>query len=94
MNTLDFRKTNLVAPVITLPPPRTEATIPPTPNSVRRALPSDAVAGMSIASHSVVSTPFGRWDSARAIAREQFTGLNPSKAAATPNLTQLELHFA
>ena len=93
MNTFNFRKTNLVAPVITLPPPRTKPTIPPTPISERRALPSDSDAGMSIASHSVVSTPFGRWDSARAIAREQFTRLNPSKAA-TPNLTQLELHFA
>ena len=94
MNMHALSKTNFVAPVVTTPLPKTEAPIPPTPPCVRRALPFDAVAGVAIASNSVVSAPRGRWDSARSAARELFIGLIPSRSVTTPTATQLELHFA
>ena len=86
MNTFNSFKTNLDAPVVTLPPPKTEASIPPTPKSVRRAPPSVADAHPAY--------PRGRWDSARTAAREFVIELMPNQPATRLTATQLELHFA
>lgn len=94
MNMHTSSKTNFVAPVVAMHLPKTEAPIPPTPPCVRRALPLDAVAAVESGVHQAPSNPRGRWDSARAVARNLFTGLIPSKPVTTPTATQLELHFA
>ena len=94
MNMHALPQTNFVAPVVAKPLPKTEAPIPPTPPCGRRALPFDAVAAVDSGLQQVPSGPRGRWDSARAVARNLFTGLIPTHPVAPPNLIQLELHFA
>ena len=76
----------VVAPVVTLPPPKTEDSIPPTPQSVRRAPPFSA--------DTRSATPRGRWDSAHTATREFVPGLVANRSVTALTTTQLELHFA
>lgn len=94
MNTHTSAKTIFVPPADTKLLPRAEAPILPTPPCVRRTLPFDVGTGFAVAINSAASIPRGRWDSARAAARELFIGLIPSRPAATLKPIQLELHFA
>ena len=94
MNTTGSIKITFAAPVLAPPLPKTEATTLPAPPCVRRALPFnlDVVSSGNLNSSGLV--PHGRWDSARAVARELLIGLIPSRPVTNPIGVQLQFHFA